>query len=96
MALAFLSITLSAPLTLFLTMPIHIGGLGFQPSTVGYIMGLYGASTGIFQASFFVRIVRHLGERRTVIRSVTSFMMAFLLLPVMSPIAKRPGVNLAV
>ncbi|KAF8875897.1 major facilitator superfamily domain-containing protein [Infundibulicybe gibba] len=37
MALAFLSIMLSALLPLFFTMPIHIGGLGFKPSTIGAV-----------------------------------------------------------
>ncbi|KAF8875792.1 major facilitator superfamily domain-containing protein [Infundibulicybe gibba] len=42
MALAFLRAMFDALLPLFLAMPIHIGGLGFKPSTIGYIMGYSG------------------------------------------------------
>ncbi|KAF8875920.1 major facilitator superfamily domain-containing protein [Infundibulicybe gibba] len=96
MALAFLNIMLNALLPLFFTMPIHIGGLGFKPSTIGYIMGSYGAGTSMFQVLFFARIVRRFGERRTFLRSITLFMPIFLLLPVMSSIAQRSGVNIVV
>ncbi|KAF8875925.1 major facilitator superfamily domain-containing protein [Infundibulicybe gibba] len=93
MALAFLNIMLNALLPLFFAMPIHIGGLGFKPSTIGYIMGSYGAGNGIFQALFFARTVRRFGERRLFIWGIVSFMPIFLLFPVMSFIARRSGVN---
>ncbi|KAF8876549.1 major facilitator superfamily domain-containing protein [Infundibulicybe gibba] len=96
MTLAFLGIMLGALLPLFLAMPIHIGGLGFKPSTIGYVIGSYGACTGTFQALFFPRIVRRFGERRTFLRGISSFMPIFLLFPVMSSIAQRSGVNLVV
>ncbi|KAF8876547.1 major facilitator superfamily domain-containing protein [Infundibulicybe gibba] len=96
MALAFLNIMLGALLPLFFTMPIHIGGLGFKPSTIGYIMGSYGACTGVFQVLFFARIVRRFGERRTFLRGISSFMPIFLLFPIMSSVAQRSGVNLVV
>ncbi|KAF8875915.1 major facilitator superfamily domain-containing protein [Infundibulicybe gibba] len=93
MALAFLNIMHSALLTLFLAMPIHIGGLGFEPPTIGYILGSYGASTSVFQALFLARIVRRFGERRTFLWSITSFIPIFLLFPAMSSIAQRYGAN---
>ncbi|KAG6860740.1 hypothetical protein C0995_008004 [Termitomyces sp. Mi166 len=42
MSLAFLHISLNALLPLFLAMPLAIGGLGFDPVTIGYVMGIYG------------------------------------------------------
>ncbi|KAF8875926.1 major facilitator superfamily domain-containing protein [Infundibulicybe gibba] len=96
MALAFLDIMLNALLPLFFAMPIHIGGLGFKPSTIGYIMGSYGAGVGIFQALFFARTIRRFGERRIFLWSIMVFMPMFLLFPIMSFIARRHGVNLAV
>ncbi|KAF8875921.1 major facilitator superfamily domain-containing protein [Infundibulicybe gibba] len=96
MALAFLDIMLSALLPLFFAMPIHIGGLGFKPSTIGYIMGSFGVGTGVFQALFFPCIVRHFGERRTFLVGMMLFMPIFLLFPVISSIAKHSGVNLIV
>ncbi|KAF8896538.1 major facilitator superfamily transporter [Infundibulicybe gibba] len=96
MTLAFLGIMLNALLPLFFAMPISIGGLGFKPSTIGYTMGAYGAGTGIFQALFFARIIRYFGERRIFLGGMMTFMPIFLLFPVMSSIAQRSGVNLAV
>ncbi|KAF8875928.1 major facilitator superfamily domain-containing protein [Infundibulicybe gibba] len=81
MALAFLDIMLNALLPLFFAMPIHIGGLGFKPSTIGYIMGLYGLALW--------RTARFPG-------GIMLFMPMFLLFPVMSLIARRSGVNFAV
>ncbi|KAF8875919.1 major facilitator superfamily transporter, partial [Infundibulicybe gibba] len=96
MALAFLNIMLNALLPLFFAMPIHIGGLGFKPSTIGYILGSFGVGNGVFQALFFARIVRRFGERRTFLGGIISFMPIFLLLPIISSIAKHSGVNLVV
>ncbi|KAF8875781.1 major facilitator superfamily domain-containing protein [Infundibulicybe gibba] len=96
MALAFLEIMLNALLPLFFAMPIHIGGLGFKPHTIGYVMGLYGVSNGVFQILFFPRIVRHFGERHTFLGGIVSFMPIFLLFPAMSSVAQRFGVNLVV
>ncbi|KAF8875778.1 major facilitator superfamily domain-containing protein [Infundibulicybe gibba] len=96
MALAFLDTMLYALLPLFFAMPIHIGGLGFKPHTIGYVMGLYGVSNGVFQILFFPRIVQHFGERHTFLGGIVSFMPIFLLFPVMNSIAQRSGVNLVV
>ncbi|KAF8824811.1 hypothetical protein HHX47_DHR7000044 [Lentinula edodes] len=66
-ALAFLNISFNALLPLFLAMPLNIGGLGLPPSAIGYIMGGYGAATGIFQFFWFAKINRMLGEKRVVV-----------------------------
>ncbi|KAF8875931.1 major facilitator superfamily transporter [Infundibulicybe gibba] len=96
MVLAFLEIMLDALLPLFFAMPIRIGGLGFGPSTIGYIMGLYGVGVGVFEATFFAPTTRRFGERRIFLGGIMSFMPMFLLLPVMNYIARRSGVNLVV
>ena len=38
-SLAFLEMSYSALIPLFLAMPIEIGGLGFDPRRIGYILG---------------------------------------------------------
>lgn len=65
-------------------MPPSIGGLGMPPSTIGYIMGVYGASTGIFQFFFFAKIVRGLGERRVFINGILALPFMFALFPIIS------------
>ncbi|PBL04236.1 MFS general substrate transporter [Armillaria gallica] len=82
--LAFLNIAFNALFPLFLAMPPSIGGLGMPPSTIGYIMGVYGASTGIFQFFFFAKIVRGLGERRVFINGMLALPLMFALFPIIS------------
>ncbi|KAG5636012.1 hypothetical protein H0H81_009392 [Sphagnurus paluster] len=87
-SLAFLNISLNALLPLFLAMPIEIGGLGFKPATIGYIMGSYGAFCGLFQACYFAKIIRCLGERKTFVLGISTFCPIFLLFPLMNISAK--------
>lgn len=92
-SLAFLNICLNALLPLFFAMPLEIGGLGFSPATIGYIMGSYGAFMGLFQALYFAKIIRYLGERRLFICGICSFIPLFALLPIINLTAQRSGVS---
>ncbi|TEB39446.1 MFS general substrate transporter [Coprinellus micaceus] len=94
--LAFLNISVNALLPLFFHMPVPMGGLDLDPVTIGYIMSLYGAGSGLFQVAFFSPLVRGLGVRKTFILSVATFVPVFLTFPMMSLIAKSWGVNWAV
>ena len=89
--LAFLNISLSALLPLFLAMPLEIGGLNLSPPIIGCIIGSYGAASAIFQAIYFARIVRHWGERRIFIVAMSTFMPVFLLLPLINFVARGWG-----
>lgn len=91
--LAFLTIAVYALLPLFFAMPIEFGGLGFQPPAIGFIMGSYGAFTGLFQMFFFAKIIRRFGERTVFISSVSFFLPIFAMLPVMSIYARYHGVT---
>ncbi|KAG6835018.1 hypothetical protein H0H93_005565 [Arthromyces matolae] len=93
MNLAFLNIAIDALLPLFLAMPISVGGLGFDTATIGYIMGSYGAFTGIFQAVFFPTFVRICGVRRLFVTGVAVFIPIFALFPIMSLEAQKFNVN---
>ena len=89
--LALLNIALSTLLPLFFAMPISIGGLGFSPLTIGYIIGAYGSLTGFAQFFLFAKLVRALGERRVFINGMLSFLPLFALMPAMNWIARRNG-----
>ena len=89
--LAFLNISVSALLPLFLAMPLDIGGLDLSPPTIGCIIGSYGAASAIFQAIYFARIVRRWGERTVFIAAMSTFMPVFLLLPLINFVARRYG-----
>ncbi|KAF5358806.1 hypothetical protein D9758_008547 [Tetrapyrgos nigripes] len=91
--LGFLNIAFNALLPLFMSMPLNIGGLNFPPSTIGYIMGSYGAATGIFQFFFFSKIIRYLGERRVFLNGMMTLPIMFALFPIMSLVAKNYGIN---
>ncbi|KAF9048789.1 major facilitator superfamily domain-containing protein [Panaeolus papilionaceus] len=86
--LAFFNISVNALLPLFFHMPINMGGLNLEPATIGYIMGVYGAGTGLFQILFFAKLVRGFGTRRVFIWSMASFIPVFMLFPVISLVAK--------
>ena len=88
--LAFLSITLDALLPLFLAMPLHIGGLNFDPPSIGYIMGAYGAGV-MFQAFYFARIVNYFGERKIFIYAISLFIPVFMSFPLINATALRFG-----
>lgn len=96
MALAFLNISLNALMPLFFAMPVAIGGLGFDPPTIGYIMGAYGAFTGLFQAFYFAKIIYYLGERRIFVWGMLTFLPIFTIFPMMSQYAQHFGVTTVV
>lgn len=95
-ALAFLNIAFSALFPLFLAMPIEIGGLDLPPATIGYIMGAYGAGTGLFQFFFFAKIIRRLGERQIFINGMIAFAPLFALFPIINIIARQSGLSIVV
>lgn len=70
-------------------MPIAMGGLDLDPMSIGYIMGLYGAGTGVFQVLFFAKLVRRFGTRRVFIMSMATFVPVFLTFPFISLVAKK-------
>ena len=87
---AFLNIALNALLPLFFAMPLHIGGLNFDPPSIGYIMGAYGAAL-IFQAFYFARIVNHFGERKIFIYATSLFIPVFMFFPLINATALHFG-----
>ena len=94
--LEFLSSSHAALVPLFFAMPIKIGGLGFDPRHIGYVLGVYRAVTAIFMATYFSKIVHHLGERGTYILSMASFHLLWVLFPVMNLCARQYGISTSV
>lgn len=77
-------------------MPLDMGGLDLEPVTIGYIIGVYGAGTGLFQLLFFAKLVRRFGPRRMFVTSLSAFIPVFLIFPVINIAAKTLGVSLLV
>lgn len=89
--LAFLNIALYALFPLFLAMPLEIGGLHMDPPAIGYILGSLGVISASYQAVFFAKIVRYFGERTVFIASMSTFLPAFMLFPMINMAARHYG-----
>ncbi|KIY69690.1 MFS general substrate transporter [Cylindrobasidium torrendii FP15055 ss-10] len=85
--LAFLNISFNALFPLFASMPREIGGLEFQPSRIGYILGAYGTLCGAYQYLYFSKIIRRFGERKVFICGIAAYACVFALFPATSIVA---------
>ena len=75
------------------TMPVPLGGLGFAPPQIGYILGAGRASAACFMAFYFSTVVHYLGERRAYIIGVSAFLGLWILLPAFNFCAWRFGIS---
>ncbi|KAG2739772.1 MFS general substrate transporter [Suillus brevipes Sb2] len=88
---AFLDISRRALVPLFYSTPTYLGGLGFNPSSIGSWLALFGIMDGVFQALFFAKLVDRLGPKRLFRVSVSSYVSLMVVLPVMSWLARARG-----
>ena len=88
-----MDIMFTSLLPLFMAMPIELGGLGFTPMAIGYVLGTLGVWTGIFSMLFLARLIRKFGERRLFIAGMLAFSIDFIMLPVINIVARRIGVT---
>lgn len=77
-------------------MPIEIGGLGFDPLIIGYIIGAYRAFVAIFLGACLSKAIHFLGERRLFIYAISCYAVVFALFPIISLCAKHFGVTRSV
>lgn len=95
--LAFLDVSFRALSPLFLSTPTYLGGLGFNPSSIGSWLAFFGIADGVFQALFFAKIVDRLGPKRLFCISVSCFVPVMVMFPIMSwLVSARGGVDHAV
>ena len=94
--LQFLDSSNVALLPLFFAMPIELGGLGFDPRRIGYIMGAYQVVPAVFMATYFSNIVRYLGERQTYVLAIATSQLVWILFPVMNLCARHYGISTSV
>ncbi|KAF9525709.1 major facilitator superfamily domain-containing protein [Crepidotus variabilis] len=91
--LVFLNQCENALLPLVFAMPVEIGGLGFNPAQIGYILGAYSLLTTFFLAFFFGPIIRFFGERRFFIFCVFSQLLMWVMLPIIHQYARHFGIG---
>ncbi|KAG1738443.1 major facilitator superfamily domain-containing protein [Suillus paluster] len=89
--LAFLDISLRTLMPLFFSMPMHLGGLGFSPSSIGSWLALLGIADCVLQALFFAKIVNWLGPKRLFCMAVSCFPPVMLVFPIVSWLVHTRG-----
>ena len=90
-SLSLVDISFRATQPLFLSTPIHLGGLGLPPSTIGNLLAIFGVLNGVFQIFFFARINDHWGSKRVFFWGVASGIPIFASFPVINYLARHNG-----
>jgi len=91
--LSLVEIAYTTVYPLFLSTPIQVGGLGFSPPVIGYILSFLGIARGIFHLFFFVRIHNRWGTKIAFMSGMALGVPIFILFPVMNVWARERGVD---
>ena len=95
-SLSLVDITFRAVQPLFLSTPIHLGGLGLPPSTIGTLLSIFGVLNGVFQVCFFAQMNDRWGSKRVFFWGIASGIPAFALFPVINYMARHQGHSITV
>ncbi|KAF9522055.1 member of major facilitator superfamily multidrug-resistance, DHA1 sub-family [Crepidotus variabilis] len=95
-AISLIEIALRAVQPLFFATPIHFGGLGLSPPTIGKILSFLGILNGLFQVFFFAKIHSCWGTRTVFLGGVFACLPCFALFPVINLLARHQGYSIAV
>ena len=94
--LSLVDISFRAIQPLFLSTPIHFGGLGLPPSTIGKILSTFGVLNGMFQIFFFARINDCWGSKRVYFLGIASGVPMFASFPIINLLARHHGYSTVV
>ena len=89
--LSLVDIAFRAIQPLFLSTPIHLGGLGLPPSTIGKILSIFGVLNGMFQVFFFAGIHDRWGSKKVFTAGIASALPAFACFPAINYLARISG-----
>ena len=95
-SLSLVDISFRAIQPLFLSTPIHLGGLGLPPSTIGKILSTFGVLNGVFQVFFFARINDRWGSKKVYFLGIASGVPMFASFPIINLLARHRGYSMAV
>ncbi|PPQ81483.1 hypothetical protein CVT24_000729 [Panaeolus cyanescens] len=90
-SLSLVDIAFRAVQPLFFSTPIHLGGLGLPPSTIGRILSVYGVLNGVFQVFFFAKIHDYWGSKKVFTFGIAAALPLFMLFPVINYLARADG-----
>ncbi|KAG1779026.1 MFS general substrate transporter [Suillus placidus] len=91
--IATLEIAMFALQPLFYSTPIELGGLGFDPVTIGLWMGAFGIVNGVLQTMIFAPLVNKFGPKTVFRFCEASFIPIFALFPITNIVARQYGIN---
>ncbi|KAG2145321.1 MFS general substrate transporter [Suillus bovinus] len=91
--IATLEIAMFALQPLFYSTPIELGGLGFDPITIGLWMGAFGIANCTLQTTIFAPLVNRFGVRTVFRVCAGAFIPIFALFPITNIIARQYGIN---
>ena len=94
--LSFVDISFRALQPLVFATPIHLGGLGISPTSIGLCLGTFGLLDGIAQGLFFPRVLRRVGLKRLFLTGLFGFIPMFAVFPVINHFAREWGLSPAV
>lgn len=89
--LSLVDIAFRAIQPLFLSTPIHLGGLGLPPSTIGNLLSIFGVLNGVFQVFFFAQINDRWGSKLVFMSGITAALPVFASFPVINYLARTQG-----
>lgn len=91
--IATLEITMYALQPLFYSTPVELGGLGFDPVTIGLWMGAFGIVNGVLQTIIFAPLVDKFGSKTVFRFGEMCFIPIFALFPITNNAARQYGIN---
>ncbi|KAI9513009.1 MFS general substrate transporter [Russula earlei] len=94
--LSLVDISYRAIQPLFFSTPIHNGGLGLAPPSIGKILAFSGILNGVFQVTCFTRVHALWGTKRLFLGGLCCSIPMFALFPVMNTLARVYGISLVV
>ena len=92
----FLDIAFRALQPLFFATPVHLGGLGISPASIGLCLGTFGPFNGAVQGLLFPKILRHLGLKKLFLTSLLCFIPIVTMFPLINHFARERGLSPAV
>jgi hypothetical protein len=95
-SLSLVDIVFRAIQPLFFSTPVHLGGLGLPPSTIGNLLSIFGVLNGLFQVFFFAKIHDRWGSKRVFTAGIASAFPVFASFPIINYIAQTQGLSATV
>ncbi|KDR79075.1 hypothetical protein GALMADRAFT_64308, partial [Galerina marginata CBS 339.88] len=90
-SLAFVEICFRAIQPLFFSTPVHLGGLGMPPSTIGNILASFGILNGALQALYFARMNDRWGSKNVFMWGLATLVLATATFPLLSFLVQKTG-----